>query len=65
MIELPTDSSDILTRTCGRNRPLDEGAMTAAKARQDTLTKPPGSLGILLAADLPVDLKTLPLAGLD
>ncbi len=27
--------------------PLDEGAMAAAQARQDTLTKPPGSLGQL------------------
>ena len=27
--------------------PLDEGAMAAARARQDTLTKPPGSLGRL------------------
>lgn len=28
-------------------RPLDEGAMTAARARQDNLTKPKGSLGRL------------------
>ena len=28
-------------------KPLDESAMRAARARQDTLTKPPGSLGRL------------------
>ncbi|MGZ9166249.1 MAG: nicotinate-nucleotide--dimethylbenzimidazole phosphoribosyltransferase, partial [Anaerolineales bacterium] len=33
----------IVTRIQG----LDEGAMAAARARQDTLTKPPGSLGRL------------------
>ena len=30
-------------------QPLDEKAMAAARARQDTLTKPPGSLGRLYA----------------
>ncbi len=40
-------SSDILTQTCKRIQPLDEGLMAAAKAHQDTLTKPAGSLGIL------------------
>ena len=28
-------------------KPLDQSAMQAARARQDTLTKPPGSLGRL------------------
>ncbi|MBI2865182.1 MAG: nicotinate-nucleotide--dimethylbenzimidazole phosphoribosyltransferase [Chloroflexi bacterium] len=36
-----------LRETIGRIGPLDEGAMAAAKARQDSLTKPPGSLGRL------------------
>lgn len=31
----------------GRIRPLDEGAMAAARTRQQQLTKPPGSLGRL------------------
>ena len=31
----------------GRVRPLDRSAMAAARERQDTLTKPPGSLGRL------------------
>src|SRR5512132_1975228 len=30
-----------------RIQPLDEAAMAAARARQDSLTKPPGSLGRL------------------
>ncbi|MFH1646146.1 MAG: nicotinate-nucleotide--dimethylbenzimidazole phosphoribosyltransferase [Chloroflexota bacterium] len=38
---------DILTRTIRSIRPLDEAAMAAARARQDSLTKPPGSLGRL------------------
>jgi len=33
--------------TIARVGPLDEAAMTAARVRQDTLTKPPGSLGRL------------------
>ena len=28
-------------------KPLDEAAMAEARSRQDTLTKPPGSLGRL------------------
>ena len=37
----------ILETTIGSIRPLDAGAMAAARARQDTLTKPVGSLGRL------------------
>jgi nicotinate-nucleotide--dimethylbenzimidazole phosphoribosyltransferase len=37
----------LLARTIEAIRPLDEPAMTAARARQDRLTKPPGSLGVL------------------
>jgi nicotinate-nucleotide--dimethylbenzimidazole phosphoribosyltransferase len=36
-----------LTKICRRIPPLDEAAMAAARARQDQLTKPPGSLGRL------------------
>ncbi|RJQ42289.1 MAG: nicotinate-nucleotide--dimethylbenzimidazole phosphoribosyltransferase, partial [Gaiellales bacterium] len=36
-----------LKETIGRIQPLDEGAMQAARERQDQLTKPQGSLGIL------------------
>lgn len=36
-----------LSDTIARVGPLDEAAMTAARVRQDTLTKPPGSLGRL------------------
>ena len=39
--------SPILDRTLDAISPLDAGAMAAARARQDTLTKPPGSLGRL------------------
>jgi len=38
---------DLLAKTIKDIRPLDEAAMTAARQRQDTLTKPPGSLGRL------------------
>lgn len=37
----------ILTQTINAIKPLDKKAMEAAKARQDTLTKPAGSLGRL------------------
>jgi nicotinate-nucleotide--dimethylbenzimidazole phosphoribosyltransferase len=39
--------SDILSKTIANIRPLDLKSMAAAKARQDTLTKPTGSLGRL------------------
>jgi nicotinate-nucleotide--dimethylbenzimidazole phosphoribosyltransferase len=39
--------SDILSKTIANIRPLDVKSMLAAKARQDTLTKPTGSLGRL------------------
>ena len=38
---------DLLTRTIKTLKPLDKEAMDAARARQDTLTKPAGSLGRL------------------
>ncbi|MFQ6121757.1 MAG: nicotinate-nucleotide--dimethylbenzimidazole phosphoribosyltransferase [Dehalococcoidales bacterium] len=38
---------DNLTRTIEMIKPLDKEAMTKARARQDTLTKPQGSLGRL------------------
>ena len=38
---------DNLIRTIEMIKPLDEGAMAEAQARQDTLTKPQGSLGRL------------------
>ncbi len=38
---------DLITRTIKEIKPPDEAAMAAARARQDTLTKPPGSLGRL------------------
>ena len=37
----------LLSNTIGMIRPLDEEAMAQAQARQDQLTKPPGSLGRL------------------
>jgi len=39
--------SELLASTIEMIKPLDKGAMAAARARQDTLTKPPGSLGRL------------------
>ena len=39
--------SDLVDRTIKEIMPLDETAMAAARARQDQLTKPPGSLGRL------------------
>jgi nicotinate-nucleotide--dimethylbenzimidazole phosphoribosyltransferase len=38
---------DLLTKTIKAIKPLDTAAMTAAGQRQETLTKPPGSLGRL------------------
>lgn len=38
---------DPLQEILSRIQPLDENAMQAARQRQNTLTKPPGSLGIL------------------
>jgi nicotinate-nucleotide--dimethylbenzimidazole phosphoribosyltransferase len=38
---------DLLTRTLKMLEPLDKESMAAARARQDTLTKPAGSLGRL------------------
>jgi nicotinate-nucleotide--dimethylbenzimidazole phosphoribosyltransferase len=38
---------DLLARTIKMIKPLDKEAMAAARARQDTLTKPAGSLGRL------------------
>ena len=42
-----TTSSAVLTGTIERIRPLDAAAVAAATARQDRLTKPRGSLGVL------------------
>ncbi|PKB84174.1 MAG: nicotinate-nucleotide--dimethylbenzimidazole phosphoribosyltransferase [SAR202 cluster bacterium Io17-Chloro-G9] len=39
--------SPLIDRTLAAIAPLDEEAIVAARARQDTLTKPPGSLGRL------------------
>ena len=39
--------SPLVDRTVQSIAPLNDGAMAAARARQDTLTKPPGSLGRL------------------
>jgi len=39
--------STLLRSTIEKIKPLDEGAMAQAQARQDQLTKPPGSLGRL------------------
>ncbi|MGD9118823.1 MAG: nicotinate-nucleotide--dimethylbenzimidazole phosphoribosyltransferase [Dehalococcoidia bacterium] len=39
--------SDIITRTIGKIESLDRDAMAAARARQEELTKPAGSLGVL------------------
>lgn len=47
--EIRNPMSDLLHRTIERIGPLDVAAMAAARARQDALTKPPGSLGRLEA----------------
>ena len=39
--------SPLIDQTLEAISPLNEAAMAAARARQDTLTKPPGSLGRL------------------
>ena len=39
--------SEIITSTIKMIKPLDRQAMASARARQDTLTKPRGSLGRL------------------
>ena len=39
--------AELLANTVEMIKPLDEGAMAEARARQDMLTKPPGSLGRL------------------
>jgi len=39
--------SDLLAKTIANIKPLDKAAIAQAKARQDTLTKPTGSLGRL------------------
>lgn len=41
------EMSELLANTIGMIKPLDRAAMVAARSRQDTLTKPPGSLGRL------------------
>ena len=38
---------EFLERAINAIKPLDEEAMTKAQARLDSLTKPPGSLGVL------------------
>ena len=40
-------TSSLLTETLDAIRPLDAGAVAAARERQGRLTKPPGSLGVL------------------
>jgi len=68
--------SDLIDRTINKIVPLDEAAMSAARARQDQLTKPLGSLGRLeeLSVQLAgifgeatprIDLKTVILAAGD
>jgi len=42
-----------LEETSDRIRPLDEEAMRQAQARQDNLTKPRGSLGLLEELSVP------------
>jgi nicotinate-nucleotide--dimethylbenzimidazole phosphoribosyltransferase len=42
-----TTRINAIEQTCARIAPLDEAAMAAARARQDVLTKPLGSLGRL------------------
>jgi len=41
------EMSELLANTIGMIKPLDRAAMVAARSRQDTLTKPQGSLGRL------------------
>jgi len=48
MTDLPT----FLTKACTAVAPLDEECMAAARARQEQLTKPPGSLGRLEALSI-------------
>jgi nicotinate-nucleotide--dimethylbenzimidazole phosphoribosyltransferase len=38
---------DLIAETIAAIRPLDEAAMSAARAHQDRLTKPRGALGVL------------------
>lgn len=40
-------ATDLVESTIAAIRPLDAEALAAARARQETLTKPPGSMGIL------------------
>ena len=42
-----TTPEQLLDQTLSAVRPLDDAAMDAARARQGSLTKPPGSLGVL------------------
>jgi len=42
-----TDPAHLLAETVERITPLDGAAVEAARARQGSLTKPPGSLGVL------------------
>ncbi|HEV2125644.1 MAG TPA: nicotinate-nucleotide--dimethylbenzimidazole phosphoribosyltransferase [Chloroflexota bacterium] len=44
---MPLDLDARLLQLCSRVEPLDQSAMDAARARQDQLTKPAGSLGRL------------------
>lgn len=49
--QMPVNNQEValskLQQTIGNIEPLDAGAMEAARARQDQLTKPQGSLGVL------------------
>ena len=45
-------ASSQINKLCAQIRPLDEQAMAAAQARQNSLTKPPGSLGRLEALSI-------------